>query len=119
MTTPPETETVQATAPLPGADPAALATYLGDVEADDFLTQCVQVATEMVTTHIGAAQIPTPVVARAVLEVAAELWNRRTAPNGVASFGDGAGGVIPMRVARDAMVAARPLLAPWIGLGIA
>ncbi|MFC2689486.1 MAG: hypothetical protein ACFN1H_05180 [Propionibacterium freudenreichii] len=102
---------------------AMLAAYLGGdgpaVAVTDFLRECVAAAAGLVAHHVGTADVPPEIRARAITEVAAELFNRRNAPNGVASFGDGAGGVIPVRVARDALVAARPLLAPWLGWGLA
>lgn len=99
------------TAPDPTV--AELADYL-HADADDYMASTLVQASHLVRAHIGVCQVPAEIVARAILEVAAELWNRRNAPNGVASFGDGMGGIVPMRVARDPMVAAYALLAPWI-----
>lgn len=71
----------------------------------------------LVTTYVGAAEVPTVIFDRAVLEVGSELFHRKNAPNGVAQFNtfDAA----PIRVARDPMVAAYPLLAPYLGPVIA
>lgn len=57
------------------------------------------------------------VLARAIEKCAIELFEQRKAPSGVRAFGDLDGAQV-VRVARDPMVAARPLLAPFIGLAI-
>lgn len=103
-------------------DPAgSLAAYLGDVPASQFLNDCAAQADELVTRYIagfGTPDIPTTIITLSVNVVGAELYHRRNAPNGVANYSDGMGGTIPMRVARDPMVAARPILAPYVGLAI-
>lgn len=80
-------------------------------DLDTYLGNCLDVAADLVT-HDAPKATPETVKARAILEVAAELYHRRNAPNGIKSFGDidGAGAI---RVARDALVAARPLLDPY------
>lgn len=103
---------------LPADLPARLAAYAGDVPVDDYLRSCVDEARTLVGSQIGGATIPDEVHARAVLEVAAELYHRRSAPNGIKSFADGLDGASAIRVARDALVAARPLLAPYLPLAI-
>ena len=61
--------------------------------------------------------IPAGVKRRACLEVASELYHRRNAPNGVAQFAalDGA----PVRVARDPMLGAYPILNRFVPGGFA
>lgn len=90
---------------------------------------CLATAAGMIATHTGIpetvvngdpgdmAGIPATVLDRAVLEVAAELFHRRQAPNGISQFAtpDGGGAI---RVARDPMVAAYALLGPYVGRGI-
>lgn len=95
-----------------------LAAYVGDVPIDDYLRSCVDEATALVGSQVGTAVIPQDVHDRAVMEVAAELYHRRSAPNGIKSFADGLDGATAIRVARDALVAARPLLAPYLPLAI-
>lgn len=95
-----------------------LAAYVGDVPADDYLRLCVAEATTLVGSQVGSSTIPQEVHDRAVMEVAAELYHRRSAPNGIKSFADGLDGASAIRVARDALVAARPLLAPYLPLAI-
>jgi len=75
-------------------------------------TPVLPVAEALVAAHVGAADVPETVLDRAVLEVASELFHRRNAPSGIAQFGAADGTVV--RVARDPMVAAYPLLAPWV-----
>lgn len=82
----------------------------------DFVAKCYATASQLVTKHIGKAEVPDEVQAQATLEVGAELFHRRSAKNGVAQFATGDGQ--PVRVARDPMVAARATLAPFVGLGI-
>lgn len=98
--------------------PTRLAAYVGDVPIDDYLRSCVTEATSLVGSQVGHAVIPQDVHDRAVMEVAAELYHRRSAPNGIKSFADGLDGASAIRVARDALVAARPLLAPYLPLAI-
>lgn len=95
-----------------------VATYVGGVPVTDYLKGCVAVASQAVAYHIRACQVPEETRRRAVMEVAAELYHRKSAPNGIKSYGD-LDGVAAVRVARDAMVAARPLLAPYLPLAIA
>lgn len=95
-----------------------LAAYVGDVPVDDYLRSCVTEATSLVGSQVGSVTIPQDVHDRAVMEVAAELFHRRSAPNGIKSFADGLDGASAIRVARDALVAARPLLAPYLPLAI-
>ena len=102
-----------------GADlTARLAAYVGDVPMDQYLTKGLAVGHALVASQVGSATIPDDVRARAVLEVAAELYHRRSAPNGIKNFADGFDGTAAIRVARDALVAARPLLAPYLPLAI-
>ena len=76
--------------------------YVGDVPIDDYLRSCVDEATALVGSQVGSATIPQDVHDRAVMEVAAELYHRRSAPNGIKSFADGLDGASAIRVARDA-----------------
>ncbi len=64
----------------------------------------------------GGNGIPTEMSTAPLLEVAAEPY-RRNAPNGIKNPADGFDGAGAIRVARDALVAARPLLAPHLPLG--
>lgn len=96
---------------------ADLATYVGASEDNPFIQACLDQATALVAGYVGTAVIPEAIQDRAVVEVGSELYHRQKAPNGVAQFSsfDGA----PVRVARDPMVGAYPILRPFIGGGFA
>lgn len=78
---------------------------------------CLDEAVALVDNECGTTSIPEVVLHRAYIEVGSELYNRRAAPNGISQFTSGDGGAI--RVARDPMVAARPILAPFLPGGFA
>lgn len=96
---------------------ADLQEYVGAPAGDPYVGKCWAQALQLVATYIGDAVVPEPVRQRAILEVGSELYHRRSAPNGVAQFAalDGA----PVRVARDPMVGAYPILARYVGGGFA
>jgi hypothetical protein len=71
----------------------------------------------MVTVFIGQTYVPANILTRATLEVGSELYHRRSAPNGIAQFSTFDG--TPIRVARDPMIGAYPLLNRYVGLGVA
>ena len=98
---------------------SALGRYVGDVPQTDYLKECISVAWLSVNHFVGTAVIPPYILDRAVLEVAAELYHRKNAPNGIKSYADAFDGASAIRVARDALVAARPLLTPYMPLPIA
>ena len=65
---------------------------------------CDEVLTEanaLVTAYVGSARIPVSVMRNAVLQTGAELFHRRNAPSGIASFAALDGAVV--RVALDPM----------------
>lgn len=96
-----------------------LRAYTGAANGDNgFLGECIAQASALVVHHVGTAIVPVAVSDRAVLEVASELFHRRQAPNGVLQFSTFEGSN-PVRVARDPMVAAYPILTPFMGSGIA
>lgn len=93
--------------------------YCGAAASDvTFVTECVTQADALVTRFVGQASVPPAIVDRAVLEVGSELFHRRQAPSGIAQFAT-ADGQSPIRVARDPMIAAYPILLPFTGVGIA
>lgn len=59
-----------------------------------------------------AQSLPEEIEYRAIIEVGAELYHRKNAKNAVTQFAT-ADTIAPVRIARDPMIAARPLLAPW------
>ncbi len=97
---------------------ADLLVYVGAKDTQlAFVTQCWDEAVVLVTTYVEPTVIPAETLERAIEEVGAELFNRKSAKNGVAQFGavDGQ----PMRIARNPMVAAYPLLDPFMSGGFA
>lgn len=97
-------------------DSSDLATYVGATEEDEtFVSQCWDEAYALVSAYVGGIDIPQAIGDRAVLETASELFHRRNAPNGIAQFAafDGS----PVRVARDPMTPAYPILARVMVVG--
>ena len=95
----------------------ALIEYVGaDASQTAFVESCVDAAVALVSQFVGSSDVPAGVLERAILEVGSEMFHRRNAPNGVAQFAvDGSA----IRVARDPMVGAYPLLARYVGGGFA
>lgn len=94
---------------------AALRGYVNaDATADAYLTKCWDTASDMVGARIGeVTTVPKAVRERATLDVASELFHRRNAPGGVlGQFADV--GAAPIRLARDPMLGAYPILAPYL-----
>lgn len=98
---------------------ARLAPFVGANQADSYITSCATEAVELVTHHVGKCDVPGSVLERAALEVGADLYHRRTARNGIAGFEDTEVGTSPIRINRDPLTPARPILAPWLGVPIA
>lgn len=74
-------------------------------------------AADLVDNFVGAGNpfnVPTSVIARAVLEVGADLFYRKASRNGVVGF-DGPDPQ-PFRLNRDPMAAAYPILRPFLVL---
>lgn len=96
----------------------ALKVYVQAPDADDeFVEQCWLLADELVSKEIGTDVVPDVAVEQATVLCGSELYHRRNAPNGIASFTTPDGS--PIRVARDPMVAAKPILSPFLGAGFA
>jgi hypothetical protein len=98
-----------------------LKAYVGAPDSDnDFVSDCWTQAHTLVDHFCGDAVsvVPADVLTRAKIECGSELYHRRSAPNGVAQFATLDGGSA-VRVARDPMVGAYPLLQVYVGLGIA
>lgn len=95
-----------------------LAQYVGANAGDSaFVASCWAEAEALVAAFVGEADIPSAVLDRATLETGSELFHRRQAPNGVMQFQTLDGSAI--RVARDPMTPAYPLLVPYVGPGVA
>lgn len=111
------------TAPAPEAPETApslevLAEYAGSSNPTSvYLAACRTDAIAMVADYITrngdeTTQVPAHAQSRAVLEVAAELWYRKGARGGIATFD--ATDMAPVRLARDPMKAAYPFLDPYL-----
>ena len=98
---------------------AQLKAYVGAPDSDDtFVTACWDEAVALVNKFVGTATVPATILLRAKIECGSEFFHRRSAPNGIAQFATLDGGQA-VRVARDPMIAAYPLLTPYTGLGLA
>lgn len=98
----------------------ALADYLGspslpDQDADTVIDAAAQLVDKTLGENID--DVPGSIRSQAEVIVAAELWRRRDAPGGVVNaWGDTA---TPVRLARDPITPALPLLRPWMDPAIA
>lgn len=84
-----------------------------------FITECAGEALDLIERYTIGEHIPERAFKRACLEVAADLYHRRTARNGIAGFDTGDMGASPVRINRDPLASARPILAPFMRVGIA
>lgn len=102
-------------------DPAGLLTEQLGTGDTARAQRAVEAAYGEVGAHLGTPAtvdlVPLGVLRQAVLLVASQVWHAQDAPHGVANWADD--GAAPVRVSRDPMTAARPLLRRYVGLGIA
>lgn len=84
-----------------------------------FITACADEATALVSREIGSAVVPADIVLRAQVECGSELFQRRSAPQGVTQFAAPGGDGTAVRVSRDPMSGARLILRPWLPGGFA
>lgn len=99
-------------------DATELSRFVSAPQDDPYLGACVTEATALVEKLAGdrLSTIPVPVADRAILEVSADLYHRRATRNGIAGFDDTEISASPVRINRDPLTPARPILAPWIGV---
>jgi len=98
----------------------SLAQYVGAPEGDDYPAQCEQAARTLLSGLIGDQQVPDDVYQQALLEVGANLYQRREAVTGTTAWDSEAVSSTPWRPARDPLTPARGILAPYLGhVGIA
>lgn len=97
-------------------DAARLRAFVGagPGEHDELIADCVDEAAQLCSDFAAGVQVPMAAARRAVLEVAADLFHRRNAPNGVQQFALVDGGYAPQRIARDPMAPAYPLLRRYV-----
>lgn len=85
---------------------------------DAKIQTAIDVALKLVTKHVGTAEVPPDVIDRATLLVTVEQINQDKAPNGVLNqvfdVGVGDDTSTPVRIGRDPMKPAYPVLAPWV-----
>lgn len=94
-----------------------LKAYVGTTDVDnDYCQSCWDAAVVLVSKYIGTTAVPQPAIDRATLEVAAELYNHKSAPNGISQFAT-FDGQSALRIARDPMVAAYAILNPYLVVG--
>lgn len=85
----------------------------GATVTDAVLQNCIDTATDLVNDYIGEVLVPAARVDRAVLLVANECLQQNLSPNGVLNQQYDAGdGSVPLRIGRDPMTPAYPLLPP-------
>lgn len=97
-----------------------LITYVNASPTEEaFAQSCAEGAMALVDAFVSVGSVPDSIIARAYLVVAAEMFEQRNAPSGIRQFS--AEGVAPegMRVARDPMTGAYPILRPFLRGGFA
>lgn len=101
---------------------AALADHVGasrlGVERETYVHNCAAEALELVASIVGGREVPNVIIRRAAVEAGADLFWRRQARNGIASF-EADGAIETVRVGLDPTRAARAVLSPWLGMAIA
>lgn len=83
----------------------------------EFLEECALESTLLVRRFVGSADVPGPVLKRAVKEVGKNLVARKTGLDGSSHFDSD--GLEVLRVTRDPLQAARAFLLPYLGPAIA
>lgn len=79
---------------------------------DTFVERCFNDATALVNDYVGDTYVPSIKLELAILKVGAELYSQRDAPQGVSQFSDVDNN--PIRVARDPLVGAKPILRKYV-----
>lgn len=104
----------------PGLPEVDLAGYVLAAGRDaEFVNECKARAAQLVSDRIGDATVPEAVLSAAILEVGANLYQRRVSTIGTTGFGDPETMGNPMRPALDPLTPAWPMLRPYVGPGIA
>jgi hypothetical protein len=86
---------------------------VGGVDEHFIRYHCWDPAVDLVDQFIGDVEgVPATIRTRSIMECGAELYNRRSAPGGIAQFAsfDAA----PLRIAKNSMVRAYDLLSPFV-----
>lgn len=91
--------------------------YVGTKDATTYPQLCLDAGTAEVNEIIGTiTTVPSSVKDMAILQVAAEYWNRRNAPSGIAQFADGTSQ--GLRVSLDTKRAVYAQLLPYVGIAV-
>lgn len=81
---------------------------------DAQLNDCLEAAAEQLKEFIGRKVVPPKSYDRAHLLVANEMLQQDMAPNGILNQQyDGGDGSVPLRIGRDPLTPAYPILAPF------
>lgn len=95
-----------------------LKTYVGaDARDEDFITECALEAAALVNERCKGSTVPEPILARAILEVGAELYKRRASQTGSTSMENPE--MRPLSARNDPMKAATFILGPFLEPGLA
>jgi hypothetical protein len=101
------------------ADADDLSEYIGAMaENSRLVTSCWEQADALVTQYVGSVEVPQEILNGAKLSVGSELYHRHNAPSGITQFAV-PGAESPVRLARDPMTSVYPVLARWVGAGVA
>lgn len=107
----------ESTAPQPEVD---LSAYVRASAHDaQFVKDCEARARQIVTDRVNGRAVPAAVLSAAILEVGANLYQRRVSAIGTTNYGDPETAGNPMRPALDPITPAWPMLRPYLGPGIA
>jgi hypothetical protein len=79
---------------------------------DDFVEECLNEATELVSNYVGKVFVPQLTLDLAVKVTGRDLYAQRDSPQGVGQFSDL--NDTPIRVARDPLTAAKPILRKYV-----
>ncbi|NMW64788.1 hypothetical protein HHJ78_04405 [Mobiluncus mulieris] len=97
-----------------------LAQYVQAPPVDaEFIAQCETSAVALVKKRLGDTAIPEAIMQAAVLEVGANLYNRRTSRRDIGVFGDAETQAPYQRPALDPLTPAMPILRPYLTPAIA
>lgn len=98
---------------------ADVAAYVSSTQEKDipFISDSLAEAEALVSDYVGEAVVPAVVLDRSVLEVAADLYYRKSAPSGLKQFATEYGGSA-VRIARDPLQGVYPLLSRYVGAPI-
>lgn len=97
--------------------PAEVRSYVGASVTDEpFIAEKIAEAQAIITKYVGNTDVPHSVMESCVTQVAAELFHRRQAPNGIAQFSSLDG--TPQRIANDPMSSVYKILGRYVTQGV-